>query len=492
MDYSRPVTTGSKVIILRSGYRIQITVAWDIVNPQAAGVVEVLRYGPSEQDAEDENGKEEDTPATDAEKEDDEAGLLITSPAPTRRTPAPRKGPAAPASTALQRQTRPVPRKSPAESNPAALPQPNQPAPPQPQGQDPFNGLRPLDGTCDVCRAKKKGCNGGEQRPCTRCKDLGFSAAQCVNSRYKKPVKNSRRHQEGVERLKDNKRARKDDDEDGSDGNGGPPAKRIRGRQEREGHHGSSIVRTSGRHSSRRDSTYQPSRSQQALNKASSLTKLIKAPQKMCNNNSNHRSPRPDSPQSDVEELTMDRQRQITPGSVLIVRMSSGNLRTITVEREIYNPMNPMIVAVPFYGPDLPAVPGEEINRGDAGDFDALCSDHDEDDYDEIPDDDDEIPPPAQPTRAPASRSKGKAPLTGPCTRCRKMKKRCDWSQGRPCLRCRNAGLSADECISAGPATLGRPKSTDRKPGGGGGGAGPASERKRGPGAPPGRALMVM
>ncbi|KAF7196989.1 hypothetical protein HII31_01689 [Pseudocercospora fuligena] len=177
MDYSRPVTAGSHVVVLRGGYRVQVTLARDIPDPQAAGIAE-------------------------------------------RRRPTPRKGPAATASNALPQQPRRAPRKGPPSSDPAALPTQAPPAPRPGQSQGPFNGLGPVNGTCDYCRSKKKGCDGSQQRPCTRCKGLGFSAAQCVNSGGKKtatPAKNK-------------KRARKDDDEDDNGGDGPPPAKRGRGR----------------------------------------------------------------------------------------------------------------------------------------------------------------------------------------------------------------------------------------------------------------------
>ncbi|KXT09109.1 hypothetical protein AC579_10195 [Pseudocercospora musae] len=273
MDYSRPVTAGSDVVMLRGGYRVQVTVGRNFINPQAAGIVEVLRYGPAEQDAEEDGEEEQGTPATQAlydnaekgededdgeddeeeyegEEEDKDAPapptqLLTTSPAPAHRTPAPRKGPspsnpaampqrrrlaprkrpAAPAPNALPRRSRRVPRKGPAASNPAALPNPNPPAqappaPTQAPGPDSFNGLGPVNGTCDTCRSKKKGCNGDQQRPCTRCKALGFSAAECVNSRDTKPDMPG----------KANKRDRKDDDGDENGDSGDPPAKRRRDR----------------------------------------------------------------------------------------------------------------------------------------------------------------------------------------------------------------------------------------------------------------------
>ncbi|EME80683.1 uncharacterized protein MYCFIDRAFT_84693 [Pseudocercospora fijiensis CIRAD86] len=218
-------------IVLTAGafqvyYRRAVTVAHDLGNPSAAGVVEVLRYGPAEQDSEDEGDDEEDGPPAEAqygdaeEQEDDEddeeedaltppALLLTTSPAPTRRTPAPRNGPQAINPAALPMQAQPT--------APVAFAPPAQALPPP--GQDNFGGLGPLSGTCDECRRKKKGCNGDVQRPCTRCANLGYSAAQCVDSRNKKPATLGN----------GKKRARKDDDEDEQD-KGEPPAKRGRGR----------------------------------------------------------------------------------------------------------------------------------------------------------------------------------------------------------------------------------------------------------------------
>ncbi|KXT09110.1 hypothetical protein AC579_10196 [Pseudocercospora musae] len=224
----------------------------------------------------------------------------------------------------------------------------------------------------------------------------------------------------------------------------------------------------------------------------------------MGNNNSVNRSSEPESPQRDssqhgLEELTMDRERRITPGSIMVVRTSNGNIRTITVGREIYNPTDPRIIAVTFYGPDLPIMPGDEINRGDAGDLDDMYSDHEEEEYDEIPDDEDlhthpnpvaaaRPPPPTTPAPKPRGKalppSRG-APLTGPCIRCRKMKKRCDWDEGRPCVRCRKAGFFAHECVQAGQATRSRPKNTNDKRDGGGDGADPSGEEKRGSDGPP-------